>query len=83
MPIDPRIEAALKGPEPLSQLRALVRALQAQQHDQSAILALFESARAQLREAGREAEEDTLLEVMDFLVGWCSPHMSLEPKKPS
>jgi hypothetical protein len=83
MPIDPRIQTALSSPEPLAQLRSLVRGLQAQGRDQPAILALFETARQQLREAGREQDEDVLMEAIDFLVGWCSPHMSLEPKKPS
>jgi len=42
---------------------------------------LFEQTRRQLREAGRDREEEVVLEIMDFLVGWCSPHMNLEPKK--
>jgi hypothetical protein len=57
-----------------------VQSLQAQGQDQAAILDLFEQARHYLREAGRESEEDVVMEVMDFLVGWCSPHMSLRPE---
>jgi hypothetical protein len=83
MPLDARIQAALSSPEPLEQLRTLVRSLQTQGRDQSAILALFETARQQLREAEREGDEDVLMEAMDCLVGWSSPHMSLEPRKPS
>ena len=30
-----------------------------------------------MREANRETDEDVVLEVMDFLTGWCSPHMRL------
>jgi hypothetical protein len=30
-----------------------------------------------LRQAGREADEDMVMDVMDFLMGWCSPHMKL------
>ncbi len=81
MQLDPRIQQALASPEPLTQLRFLVRELQTQGQDQAAILALFEQARQQLRQEGRDREEDVLLEVMDFLAGWCSPHMSLVPKK--
>jgi hypothetical protein len=81
MPFDVRIQAALSSPEPLNQLRELVRSLQTQGRDQAAILGLFETARQQLREAGRERDEDVLMEAMDCLVGWCSPHMSLEPRK--
>jgi ribosomal 50S subunit-associated protein YjgA (DUF615 family) len=80
MPLDPRIQEALSSADPLIRLRALVQGLQAQGQDQSAILELFEQARQQLREQGREAEEDVVTEVMDFLVGWCSPRMSLSPE---
>jgi hypothetical protein len=80
MPIDPRIQDALNGPEPLTRLRDLVRTLQAQGSNQAEILALFEASRQDLREAGCDQEEDILLEVMDFLEGWCSPHMRLDPK---
>jgi hypothetical protein len=83
MPLDARIQVALSSPEPLEQLRTLVRSLQSQGRDQSTILALFETARQQLREADRQDDEDVLLEAMDCLVGWCSPHMSLEARKPS
>ena len=30
-----------------------------------------------LRKSVSDEQEDILLEVMDFLVGWCSPHMKL------
>jgi hypothetical protein len=30
-----------------------------------------------LRVQGKEREEDLLLEVMDFIEGWCSPHMKI------
>jgi hypothetical protein len=48
-----------------------------------AVLELFERARQQLRHADREAEEDAVMDVMDFLVGWCSPHMKLPPEQPT
>ena len=31
----------------------------------------------ELRKSVSDEQEDILLEVMDFLVGWCSPHMKL------
>jgi hypothetical protein len=34
-----------------------------------------------LRQLGRETEEDPVMDVMDFLVGWCSPHMKLPPEQ--
>lgn len=81
MSVDPRIQNALNGPSPFEDLRALVAILQAEGQDQTAILGLFERTRQQLREAEREADEDIVMEVMDCLVGWCSPHVSLEPNR--
>jgi hypothetical protein len=34
--------------------------------------------RGHLRDAGRDADEDMVLEVMDFLAGWSSPHMKID-----
>jgi hypothetical protein len=79
MPLDRRVQEALSSPDPFNRLRTLVQTLQAQGYDQTAIVDLFEHARQELEDAGRESEQDAILEIMDFLVGWCSPHMSLEP----
>jgi len=37
----------------------------------------FEALRARFEERGEEEGEDAVLEVMDFLHGWGSPHMKL------
>ncbi len=37
----------------------------------------FEELRADFADRGEEEREDAVLEVMDFLYGWCSPHMKL------
>jgi hypothetical protein len=79
MPLDPRVQDALNRPDPLDRLRSLVRTLRAEGQDQAAILDLFEQARRHLRETGRDRDEDVVMEVMDFLVGWCSPFMDLQP----
>jgi hypothetical protein len=42
-------------------------------------LEFFETARQELREARRDAADDIVLEVMDFIAGWCSPHRRLGP----
>jgi hypothetical protein len=44
---------------------------------------LTESPPQFLREAGREKDEDAVMDVMDFLVGWCSPHMRLSTDSPT
>lgn len=82
MTIDARIEKALTSSTPVDELRSLAIKLQKEGQDQSSILQLFDGNRQALRSAGRDADEDAVLEVMDFLVGWCSPHMNLS-RKPS
>ena len=54
-----------------------LRGLMSGEFDREAILANMENLAFKLRETGREIEEDVVLDVMDFLIGWCSPHMSL------
>ncbi len=71
------IEQALRSKEPVSELRSLAQRLLSQGQDQAAILALFERVRQRLRQESREADEDAVMDVMDFLTGWCSPHMKL------
>src|SRR5438132_13661773 len=73
------IERALRSPEPFEELRTTAAALFAEGLTEKAVYDLFEDARAQLRMAGREADEDIVMEVMDCLVGWCSPHQILKP----
>ena len=81
--IDQRIEQALRSSEPVKELRNLVLQFLADGQTREAILALLERASQQLREAEREADEDAVMDVMDFLVGWCSPHMKLPPEQPT
>jgi hypothetical protein len=45
--------------------------------DRDVLLDELESLRAELREADREDLEDVVLEVMDFVTGWASPHVRL------
>ena len=68
------LEEALHAAEPMNSLRSLALDLFSQGQDRATVLGLFESARRRLRQAGRDAEEDAVMDVMDFLVGWCSPH---------
>jgi hypothetical protein len=74
---DQALDQALRSPEPLIQLRTLASNLLARGHEPAAVLELLEHERQRLREMQREADEDLVLEVMDFLAGWCSPHMRL------
>ena len=79
MKIHDSIEQALRSGDPYQQLRSLVQRLFAQGQDTDSVLALFETARQKLREAGREADEDAVMDLMDCLVGWCGPNARLSP----
>ncbi len=72
---DQRIQQALNSSEPVNELARFARRLLAEGQTREMVLGLFESARQQLRMEDRENQEDIVMDVMDFIVGWCSPHM--------
>lgn len=57
-------------------LRDYAQSLLATDYPREQLLEDFERVRAVLRER-EEEREDAVMEVMDFLYGWCSPHMKL------
>ena len=60
--------------EALTTLSAFIRELRAQGEPKETILARLQ----ELRTSVSDEQEDILLEVMDFLVGWCSPQARIE-----
>ncbi len=80
--LDDVFERALRSAQPTLELRAVAKELLVREQDRPATMATFEKARQQLREAGREKDEDVVMEVMDFLAGWCSPHVKLVAEQP-
>lgn len=75
--IDAAIEVALRSTEPVLRLRYLgVEWLQAGV-DRRTVLERFDSARLEVRDLEREKDENALADAMDFLIGWCSPHMTV------
>jgi hypothetical protein len=60
--------------EVLSALSAFVEKLRKEGETKEAILASMQ----ELRSSVSDEQEDILLEIMDFLVGWCSPHAKIE-----
>lgn len=72
-----RFRGALAREQPLCSLRDEVRMALAQGQDREVVLAGLERLRQALDEVGQAEQEDVVLDVMDFLVGWCSPHMKL------
>src|SRR3954451_16165613 len=77
MPLDDCFEQALGSAEPVEQLRSLALRLRSEGYDQDRLISVFENARQELRSEDRESDEDAVMDVMDFIVGWCSPHMKL------
>jgi len=59
------------------QLRTTLGALLNRDWTRDELLAQLESFREILSVAGRDNDEDSVLEAMDFLVGWCSPHLKV------
>jgi hypothetical protein len=72
-----RVDNALRAGDPLHQLRAVAIEHLSAGMGRQELLDALEGVRADLRSQGREADEDMVMEVMDFLVGWCSPHMRI------
>jgi hypothetical protein len=78
--MDSRIRQAFESAEPKTSLFSLVHSLKAAGLNQSSVLELFEQARREFRESDREIEEDIVMDVMDCIVGWCSPQARLFPE---
>jgi len=78
MRVDEQIELALHSPEPFKQLHALAVNLLDQGSDRATVIQDFKKVQRQLRATDRDAEEDVLMDVLDCLVDWCSPHVRIE-----
>jgi hypothetical protein len=77
MSITDEFNAALASGDGLTGLRsAAARELQAG-IPRERVVAQLEALRTDLRAAGRDADDDVVLEVLDFVTGWCSPHVRL------
>ena len=77
MPLDARFESALTSGNRARELRRLAQQLLDEGNEPDAVLNTFEQVRQSLRDAAREEDEDAVMEVMDYLTGWCSPHMRM------
>ena len=76
-------EAALRSERPTGRLSDVVRQLLKDSwRSREDGLAELEELRTYLQDQGRDADEDVVLEVMDFLTGWSAPHMSIPAPKP-
>jgi len=68
---------ALNDPKPLESLYRTVKYELYDGGNRSEILYILEQLRQELRNLGEQEKEEIVLEVMDFLVGWCNPDLAL------
>ena len=68
------LEGAIRSARPLEEIVALLRQYKAQGVNRDEVYAFLESLRDG---ASDEAEEDRILEIADFVAGFCSPHMRI------
>jgi hypothetical protein len=78
MAVTHELYAALASGDRLESLRrAAERELEAGASREQLVAALEELRGDLRRVGGRDEDDDVVLEVMDFVNGWCSPHMRL------
>jgi hypothetical protein len=71
------LQAALETSEPVINFRLSVLKLLDENYERSEIYDVLQVLALSLRKKNKEEQEDIVLDVMDFLVGWSSPHMKL------
>lgn len=68
------LRRCIDAADPFSCLRATISDMVAAGVGKASIRADLYALRNELRESGNESGEDAVLDVMDRVVGWCSPH---------
>jgi hypothetical protein len=71
------LNAALVSADRLNSLRAAAESELQAGTPRERVIAQLEALGTVLRAAGREADDDVVLDVLDFVTGWCSPHVRL------
>lgn len=70
-------ERALMSEQPVIALRAVVQQRLSAGQSRDTLRGELEQLVYELRRQHREADEDAILDVTDFLTGWSSPHTKL------
>ena len=70
-----KFNKALQSEDKLTNLVSEVKQLRKEGHSKEQILASFVLYRETI---SSESDEDVVLEIMDFLTGFCSPHLRIE-----
>ena len=69
------LKEALQQSSPIEKLEQIVKDLLNKGYSKENILAEFESFR---KTTTNEDYEEVVLDVMDFITGWCGPHKSID-----
>lgn len=77
MSITEEFNAAVDSGDGLTVLRAAAERELQGGVPRERVVAQLEALRTELRAAGRDADDDVVLEVLDFVTGWCSPQVRL------
>ena len=71
------VSNALRTDDPVMHLRESVARAVAAVVAREVVEAALTAQAASLRESDQDEQEDVVLDVLDFLVGWCSPHLKI------
>lgn len=76
-----RFEEALRATDPVEALRLVVEDLVRRGQSKEQVRESLSRFLDQLQNSKerREADADAVMDVLDFVEGWCSPHMKLFP----
>jgi hypothetical protein len=66
-------ESALAAAEPLQHLSGKVSEFLEAGADREELRVRLEAFHVKLADAGREDDDDVVLEVLDYMTGWCHP----------
>jgi hypothetical protein len=69
--------SALESERPYESIKEVVKASLSADAAREDLRLRLEAFRTELRGAGRDADDDVVLEVLDDLTGWASPHRKL------
>lgn len=71
------LENALQAENPFAELRNYLQRLVHAGYDREKLVRDLLDFSYQLRAENRDDDDDLILEMVDFLTGWCSPHMRI------
>ena len=75
--IHEQLQAALHSSSPVEELVEVVQQMKRAGKNQQEIYRIFEALLQTAMDAGTEQEDEAIRDVMDRIVGWCSPDQKL------